>query len=113
MQLQLEVGELDVIADVLMERESASAAISSKDPHACSGLDSKICEELLGKILARDTELDSEQMQQLADILSDYERTLKHALAGESRPEMKGLLQTKLDRLVPVVERVEEVCVMF
>jgi len=113
MQLQLGSSELDVIADVLLERESTYATLASHVPDADSGANLKMCEELLDKILVRNTELDSDEMQQLADILTDYERMLKQALARELEPEMRGLLQAKLDRLEPVVERVEEVCVMI
>jgi hypothetical protein len=113
MQLQMGSGELDVIANVLMERESAYAAAGSGAPDARGGADLKMCEELLDKILARNKELDTDEMQELANVLSDYEHTLKQALAQESQAERKGILQTKLDRLEPVVERVEEVCVMF
>jgi hypothetical protein len=113
MQLQLQSGELDVIANILLERESLSAASASESPDLRAGTDLKMCEELLEKILARNTELDSDEMQRLADILADYEHMLKQALSRETQPERKGILQTKLDRLEPVVERVEEVCVMF
>jgi hypothetical protein len=113
MQLQLGSGELDVIANILLERESLYAASASQSPDLRTGTDLKMCEELLEKILARNTELDSDEMQRLADILADYEHMLKQALARESQTERKGILQTKLDRLEPVVERVEEVCVMF
>jgi hypothetical protein len=113
MQLELHSSELDVIANILLERESLYAAEASADPGARCGTELKICEELLEKILARNTELDSDEMQQLADILADYEHMLKQSLARESQPEKKGIVQTKLDRLEPVLERIEEVCVMF
>ena len=113
MQLQLEDGELDVIANVLLERESVAAAAGGGIPDPRRDADRKMCDALLDKLLARNTELDSDEMQQLADILADYEHALKQALSRESHPDRKGILQTKLDRLEPVLERVEEVCVMF
>lgn len=113
MQLQLETGELDVIANVLLEWESQQTATASGPPDTRAGADFKMCEELLDRVVARDLAFDSDELQQLADILENYQRRLHDAVAQESQPAVKAKLQKKLDKLAHVVERVEEVCVMF
>jgi uncharacterized coiled-coil protein SlyX len=102
MQLQLETDELDLVANVLLEREAAQA-----------GADFEMCEELLDRVVARDMKFDSDQLQQLADILGEYQHGLQDAVARETKPGVKAKLQTKLGKLAHVVERVEEACVMF
>ena len=113
MQLRLETDELDLIANVLLERESRQTATASGPPDTRAGADFKMCEELLDHVMARDLKLDSDELQQLADILADYQHTLRDAITQESQPAVKAKLQKKLDTLAHALERVEEACVMF
>ncbi len=102
MQLQLETDELDLIANVLLEREATQ-----------TGTEFEMCEELLDRIVARDMEFDSDELQQLADILAEYQHRLQDAVVHETKPAAKAKLQTKMEKLAHVVERVDEACVMF
>ena len=102
MQLQLETDELDLIMNILLEREAAQ-----------TGTDFEMCEELLDRIVARNMEFDADELQQLADILAEYQHGLQDAVVHETKPGVKAKLQTKLEKLAHVVERVEEACVMF
>jgi hypothetical protein len=113
MQLLLGTDELNLIANVLMEREADQASAANVSSGAAEKRNLDLYEGLLNKVLARDTRLDSEELVQLADMLADQKRTLKLTIAQESRPQVKAGLQEKLTKLERVLEKVEEACVMF
>ena len=114
MQLRLETDELNLIANILLEREGDQASLANgAAPGARSGQDSQMYEELLNKILARDMKFDSDELVQLADILGSHKRVLKEKIAKESTASVKAELQKRLARLEPALERIEEACVMF
>ena len=68
MQLHLEIDELNLLADVLMEqagRTGSSGCPSDKDTRPGPQFFSPV----LDKILARDLRLDTDELEQLGDIL--------------------------------------------
>lgn len=112
MQLFLETDELNLIANILMEREgrlSGPTDRSVSGPHP--GLDLKLCEELLDRVLARDMEFDSDELEQLAKILSGERDAINKTMPPpQSTPDLR--LQRKRARLERVLEKLDEVCAM-
>lgn len=109
MQLFLETGELDLIANILLAREGQlSASAGTNDSSAHLGVDLKLCEELLDRVLKRDMEFDSDELEQLAEILAAQKEAM-NAQSGPPTPEL-ARRQAKLDR---VLEKIDEVCAMI
>lgn len=117
MQLYLETADLDLIANILLEREREfppSPAPGQTDLGAISPRVSKeMHEELLQRVLARDTCFDSDELEQLALILEEEKGTLEAKTVRESAAAEKTRLQARLKELEGVLERIEEVCVMI
>jgi hypothetical protein len=117
MQLCLETADMDLIANILLERERE--ILSSFTPrHAepgttTSNVNMSMCEEILERLLARDTAFDSDELDQLALILAEEERLLKARITRESAEAAKAALEKKRSDLQRVLERIEEVCVML
>jgi hypothetical protein len=101
MQLRLETDELNLLADLLMERMSAA-------PHGHESYDN-----LLEMVLARDLRFDSGELEQLADLLAGQKQSLREEVAHQSDAARKSELQRKMALLERVLERVDEACVMF
>jgi len=99
MQLHLETDELNLLANILLQRSSAS-------PHGPY-------EDLLEMVLAHDLRFDSDELEQVADLLAAEKRNLKDEIAREADGVSKGKLQTTLALLERVQERVNEACVMI
>ena len=95
MQLHLAGDELNLLADILMKTTDAS--------HAA----------LLNMVLARDLRFDSEELEQVADLLAAEKRNLTEQIRLEPNGLRKGALQTTLTLLECVLERVDEACVMI
>ena len=101
MQLHLETDELNLLADLLMERMSAA-------PHGQESYD-----KLLEMVVARDLRFDSGELEQLVDLLAGQKQSLREEVAHQSDAARKSELQRKTSLLERVLERVEEACVMF
>jgi hypothetical protein len=113
MQLHLETDELNLIANVLFEREARTRkAASSEGPPPSANTTQHLYQELLDKVLARDLEFDSEEMADLAAILEEQRSELRDSMA-HCEPAAQAEAQRRLRTLEPVLERIEEVCVMF
>jgi hypothetical protein len=95
MQLHLEADELNLLANLLMLRSSPQNA------------------KLLEMVLARDLRFDSDELEQVADLLAGEKLNLKDAVAREADGPRKGKLQTTLALLERVQELVNEACVMI
>jgi hypothetical protein len=109
MQLFLETGELDLIANILLAREGRlSASAGTDDPGVHPGVDLKRCEELLDRVLKRDMEFDSDELEQLAEILAAQHEAM-NAQSGPPSPVLRRR-RAKLDR---VLEKIDEVCAMI
>ena len=115
MQLFLETDQLDFIANILLEREARLSAAAEKQssPASRCGQNVALYEELLDKVLARNMEFDSDELEQLADILAGEKRELKASIGLEVAAGKKAVLQAKLGRLERVLEKIDEVCAML
>ena len=117
MQLHLETDELDLLANVLMQRIGELAAQAALDgpPAPVIGLapEPMRYDNLLDKVLARDLKFDSDELEYVADLLT----TQKHSLCAEGARQtsvaLKAETQKKLALLERVLEHVEEACVMI
>ena len=114
MQLHLETDELDLIANILLQREGqlsgpSQEGVSSVHP----GVDLKLCEELLDRVLARDMEFDSDELEQLADILSTEKEAMNKISALEKGAPPNALLLRKRAKMDRVLEKIDEVCAMI
>jgi len=95
MQFHLETDEWKLLADVLLEQDARQYG------------------ELLDKVLARESRLDSGELEQAADLLAGKKRSLKEEIAHQPDAARKADLQRQLALLERVLERVSEACVMF
>jgi hypothetical protein len=95
MQLHLEADELNLLANILMKNTDAAH------------------DALLNMVLARNLRFDSEELEQLADLVAAEKRDLTDQIALEPDRLRKGALQTTLALLERVLEHVDEACVMI
>ena len=117
MQLHLEPDELNLLANILLERVGT---ISAKAPSTGSvqsdrgiGQSPRFINDVLDKVLARDLRLDSDELEGVADLLRAQKRTLTEGIAHPENAAHKIEQQQKLGLLERVLERVTEACVMF
>ena len=117
MQLHLETDELNLLADILLERIGGASRLAASPEGGQSNqeirLGPQFFDNLLDKILARDLRLDSDELEQVGDLLSVQKRKLTDQIA---RPEGAGReteLRRRLRLLEQILERVNEACVMF
>lgn len=101
MQLRLETNELNMLANLLMER--SHAARQGEGPY----------DDLLEMVLARDLRFDSDQLERAADLLAAEKCSLKDEISRAPEMAWKAKLQDKLALLERVQERIDEACVMF
>ena len=117
MQFHLETEELNLLANVLMERIGAIAAeaVSAGAPRPVIGLapDPRRYDDLLDKVLARDLKFDPDELECLADLLTLKKRSLRDEIACQQDSGLKTDLQKKLALLERVLERVNELFVMI
>ena len=114
MQLHLETDELDLIANILLQREGQLSRPSQEvNSSTQSGVDLKLCEELLDRVLARNTEFDSDELEHLADILAS-EKAAMSKMPGleKGSPPNAPLLRKRL-KLERVLEKIDEACAMI
>jgi len=96
MQLHLETDELNLLANILLQKSGTGAY-----------------EDLLEMVMARDLRFDSDELEQVADLLAAEKQDLKGQISRETEGLRKGKLQSTLELLERVQERVNEACVMF
>ena len=109
MQLGLETNELDVIANILLRREGELSGQRRRDVASTHpAIDLKICEELLDRILARDMEFDSDELEQLAEILAAEKDAMSKIMDPAKGEPPNALLQRKRVRLERVLEKIEK-----
>ena len=118
MQLHLEPDELNLLANILLERvgtvSTAQAPSSgSVQSDRSVGQSPRFMNDVLDKVLARDLRLDSDELEGVADLLRAQKRTLTEGIAHPENAAHKIELQQKLGLLERVLERVTEACVMF
>ena len=95
MQLHLESDELNLLANLLMQRSSPQN------------------EKLLEMVLARDLRFDSDELEQVADILADEKQHLRDEIARDADGVCNCKVAGSLAALDRVLERVDEACVMI
>ncbi len=95
MQFHLETGELNLLANVLLEQ------------------DPRPYQDLLNKVMARDLRLDADELEQAANLLAGKKRSLQDEIVRQPDAKLKTELQRQLALLERVLERVNEACVMF
>jgi len=117
MQLHLEADELDLLANVVMERISAiSAQSGSSDPVTSdknASPDAQLYNDLLDKLLAHDLRLDCDELQRAADLLAARKCDLERVIAQEQSARLKSELSSRLALLERALERVDEACAMM
>jgi hypothetical protein len=114
MQLHLETDELDLIANILLQREGQLSRLSQQEVSSTQpGVDLKLCEELLDRVLARDTEFDSDELEQLAELLAAEKDAMNKIPALEKGSPPNALLLRKRSKLERVLEKIDEVCAMI
>ena len=117
MQFHLETDELDLLANVLMERIGAMAAeaVSAGPPKSNLGLapDPQQCDDLLDRVLARDLKFDPDELEYMADLLTAKKRSLHDEIARQPSSGLKADLQKQLALVERVLERVNELFVMI
>jgi hypothetical protein len=114
MQLHLETDELNLVANILLERMGKAPAQAAPSrggqPGQSMRLGPQFYDRLLDKILARDLRLDTDELDQMGELLDTQRCKLTEQIArGENAAE----LQRKLRLLDQVLERISEACVMF
>lgn len=117
MQLHLETDELNLLANILLERVGTISAQASSAGSVQSdrsvGQSPRFFDDILDKVLARDLRLDSDELEGVADLLRAQKRTLTEGIAHPENAAHKIEQQQKLGLLERVLERVTEACVMF
>ena len=116
MQLHLETDELNLVANILLERigKAAHGAPSEDDqPDPRTRLSPRFFENLVDKILARDLRLDSEELEEVSDLLRAERRKVAEQGARQENAVLKAQSQQRLRLVDHVLERVTEACVMF
>jgi hypothetical protein len=117
MQFHFGMDELNLLADILRERVDT---MSAQEPSAASvqgngdiGQAARSYDDLLDRVLARDLRLDSDELEQVADLLSEQKRNLKNEIARSQHSVLRIDLQLKLGLLERILQRVEEACAML
>ncbi len=117
MQLHLNADELNLLADTLLERVGAMSAqrpsAASVQGNADVGQDARCYDGLLDKVLGRDLRLDSDELEQVADLLGAQKRDLKDQITRLQDSTLHLILQSKLGLLERILQRVEEACAML
>ena len=116
MQLHLETDELNLVANILMERigkASAQAGRFSSRPDENVRAGPQFYDGLLDKILARDLRLDTDELDQMGELLDTQRCKFTEQIARGENAALQAELQRKVRRLDHILERISEACVMF
>ncbi|HEY4930044.1 MAG TPA: hypothetical protein VII23_00605 [Terriglobales bacterium] len=117
MQLHLNADELNLFADMLLDRVGAMSAqrpsVASVQGNADMGQGARRYDALLDKVLVKDLQLDSDELEQAAGLLSEQKRDLRNEIARLQDSTLRLNLQRKLGLVERVLERVEEACAML
>ena len=117
MQLHLNAGELNLLADTSLERVGM---ISAQKPWAASveGNEdrdrvARRYDDLLDKVLAKDLRLDSDELDQVADLLGEQKRDLNDETARLQNSAVRLKLQQKRGLVERILERIDEARAML
>src|ERR1017187_5043893 len=96
MQLHLETDELNLLANILLERVGtiSAQASSSGSPQSDGNLGQgpRFFDDILDKVLARDLRLDSDELEGVANLLRAQKRKLTEAIAHPAAGEREQVL---------------------
>lgn len=104
MQCHLEANELNLLADLLLERIGVACS---------SSYERGVCNALLEKVLARDLRFDSEEFDEAARLLNERRTLLREQVATAPNASLKAKLMRQLAVLERVLEKIDEACAMF
>ena len=114
MQLHFNNDDLNLLSDILLSRAgtlsaqaqaSAGSAVDERTAKATSGL--------LDKVLVRDLRFDSDELEQLADLLGEQKRELRDQMTQLQDPVARPQLQQRLRLVERILERVDEAWAMI
>jgi hypothetical protein len=117
MQLHLDADELNLLADTLLEQVGKISAprVSAANVEGNRGMGqaARRYDDVLDKVLARDLQLDSDELEQVADLLAQQKREVNDEIAGLQNSALRLKLQKKLGLVERVLEKVDEVRAML
>jgi HD superfamily phosphodiesterase len=117
MQLHFDADELNVLAEVLLEKVGRISAQKILAANVQGNGDirqaARRYDDLLDKVLARDLRLDGDELEEVAVLLAEHQRDLKSEIARLQNSALRLRLQQKLGLVERVLERVDEARVMF
>lgn len=100
MQLHLETNELNLLANLLMERGAVSQSQVRYD-------------DLREMVLAHNLSFDSDEFERLADLLAAEDRVLRDEISRQPSGQQKTNREETLALLERLLEKIDEACVMF
>ncbi len=95
----------------MMSAQELSAA--SVQGNGDMGRAARRCDDLLDKVLARDLRLDSDELEQVADLLGEQKPDLNDEIARLQTSALRPKLERKLGLVERVLERVNEARAML
>jgi hypothetical protein len=117
MQLHLNTDELNLLVDTLLEQVGMISAQKPSTTTAQGNGDrdqaAQRYDHLLVKVLARDLRLDSDELEQVADLFGEQKRDLHGEIARLQNSALRLKLQQKLELVERVLERIDEVRAML
>jgi hypothetical protein len=117
MQLRLNTDELNLLADTLLERVG-TRSVRKRLPTDVQGnadreQDEHSYVDLLDKVLMGDLRLDTDELEQVADLLGDRQLYLRHEIARLPNSVLLLNLNQKLKVVERILERVNEARAML
>ena len=117
MQLHLETDELNLMANILMARLGRASAQAPRPEGERSDQNVRLgphfYDHLLDKVLARDLRLDTDELDQMGELLDTQRCKLTEQIAQGENAALHAELQRQLRLLDHILERINEACVMF
>ncbi len=117
MQLRLNTDELNLLADTLLERVGTTAArkrlSADVQGNADREQDEHSYDDLLDKILMGDLRLDTDELEQVADLLGDRKLYIRQEIARLPSSILLLNLEQKLKLVERILERVNEARAML
>lgn len=117
MQLRLNTDELNLLADTLLEQVGTTSARKRLSTGVQSSTemeqDEHSYDDLLDKVLMGDLRLDTDELEQVTDLLGDRKLYLRQEIARLPRSILLLNLEQKLKLVERILERVNEARAML
>ena len=117
MQLHLDTDELTLLEDTLLERVGAMSVQRRSAASVAGKADIEQGEprydDLLDKVLARDLRFDSDELEQVADLLGQQKCYLREEIARLQNSAMRYNLQQIMALVERILERIDEARAML